>query len=37
MFDAIFSNGIFGNGIYKFGNILDVWDGILFWYYKVID
>ena len=33
--DGNFSNGIFGIGIYKLRNILDVWDGIRFWYYTI--
>ena len=35
IFEAVFSNGIFGNGIYKFGNILDVPDNI-WWLREVI-
>jgi len=35
-FDGNFNKGIFGIGIYKLRNILDVWDGIRFWYYRII-
>ena len=35
--DGYFNDGIFGNGIYKIGNIIDVWDAILFWYYEIVD
>jgi len=31
-----FNDGIFGFGIYKYKNVMDIWDGILFWYYKVV-
>ena len=32
-----FSNGIFGNGLYKVRNLLDIWDILQFWFYKLID
>ena len=32
-----FTDGIFGNGIYKLATLMDVWDGICFWYYKIVE
>ena len=32
-FTGEFTEGFLGNGIYKFGNLIDFWNGILFWTY----